>query len=129
MLTTRWAGTAYANAMAAATARDGALEAPVAALGTKPRRSDLCWRSIICEPGSYVNAAKLRIALARVPWKQIAIAPTDKDLVRALANLGKFDEARQMASVLRTVKAKTGNLLTNGNFSADPSFEIGRAHV
>src|SRR3546814_15845274 len=113
--------------MAAATARDGAVEALIDVLGPKPRWSDLYWRSIIGEPGSYVNAAKLRIALARVPWKQIAIEPTDKDLVRALANLGKFDEARQLASVLRPVKAKTGNLRTNGHFSADRSFEIGRA--
>src|SRR3546814_593685 len=66
MLTNSSAGTAYAKAMAAATARDGAVEALIDVLGPKPRWSDLFWRSTIGEPGSYVNAAKLRIALARV---------------------------------------------------------------
>src|SRR3546814_20936323 len=93
MLTNSSAGTAYAKAMAAATARDGAVEALIDVLGPKPRWSDLYWRSIIGEPGSYVNAAKLRIPLARVPWQQIAIEPKDTDLGGAE---GKSDGSGKM---------------------------------
>lgn len=122
MLTQSSAGSAYAKAMAAATARDGAVEALIDVLGPKPRWSDMYWQSVVGQPNSYVNAAKLRIALARSPWKQTAIEPTDKDLVRVLAGSGKFDEARQLASALGPVRAVSGNLLTNGNFSANASF-------
>jgi hypothetical protein len=122
MLTQSSAGSAYAKAMAAATARDGAVEALIDVLGPKPRWSDIYWQSVIGQPNSYANAAQLRIALARAPWKQTAIEPNDNDLVRVLAGSGKFDEARQLASTLGPVKAASGNLLTNGNFSSDPSF-------
>lgn len=122
MLTQSSAGSAYANAMAAATARDGSVEALIDVLGPKPRWSDMYWQSILGQPNSYVNAAQLRIALARGRWKQTAIDSNDKDLVRVLAGTGKFDEARQLASTLRPVKGITGNLLANGHFSAEPSF-------
>lgn len=122
MLTQSSAGTAYAKAMAAATARDGAVEALIDVLGPRPRWADLYWQSILGQPNSYVNAAKLRIALAREPWRQTGIEQSDKDLVRMLANAGKFDEAQKLALTLKSAKATTGNLLVNGKFSSDPSF-------
>lgn len=122
MLTRSSAAMAYGKAMAAATARDGAVEALIDVLGPKPRWSNLYWQLILEQPNSYVNAAKLRIALTKAPWKQTSIESTDKDLVRVLANAGKFDEARQLASTLQPVRTAKGNLLANGNFSAEPSF-------
>ncbi|MBN8844751.1 MAG: hypothetical protein J0H88_16040 [Sphingomonadales bacterium] len=122
MLTQSNAAMAYGKAMAAATARDGAVEALTGVLGPSPRWSDLYWQLVLGQPDSYVNASRLRIALARAPWKQTGIEPTDRDLVRVLANVGKFDEAQQLAHTLRPVDIARGNLLTNGYFSADPSF-------
>jgi hypothetical protein len=122
MLTNSSAAKTYGEAMAAATARDGAVEALIGLLGSRPRWSDIYWQSIIRQPDSYVNAARLRIALAQAPWKQTAIEPVDRDLVLVLANAGKFDEARKLASTLRPASVRTTNLLTNGDFSKDPSF-------
>ena len=121
MLANSDVGQVYGTAMADATAHDGAVEALIDILGPKPRWADQYWRLVAGRPDSFVNAAKLRIALTRKPWHQTVIEQSDKDIVLGLAGIGKFGEARQLADSLRPVKAATGNLLVNGGFAAEPS--------
>lgn len=121
MLANSEVGQVYGTAMADATAHDGAVEALIDILGPKPRWAEQYWRLVAGRPDSFVNAAKLRIALTQKPWHQTAIEQSDKDIVLGLAGIGKFSEARQLADSLRPVKAATGNLLVNGSFEAEPS--------
>lgn len=121
MLTNSDAGQVYGKAMAIATARDGAVEALVDILGPKPSWSDLYWQLVIGQPGSLANAAKLRAALVRKPWNQTAIEPTDRALVLALSNAGKFDEARQLAQALQPAKGAQKSPASDGRFYADRS--------
>ena len=119
MLTNSEASQAYGAAMAEATAQNGAVEALIDVLSPKPRWANTYWELVTRRPESLGNAARIRIALAREPWRQTDIQPTDEILVLGLAGIGRFNEARQLANALRPAKREKGNLLVNGSFAGD----------
>ncbi len=119
MLTNSEASLAYSTAMAEATARDGAVDALVDVLGPKPRWADIYWQLVVRRPGSLVNAAKIRTALAQGRWRQTEVERTDEELVLGLTGIGRFNEARQLADALHPTKRINGNLLNNGGFSQE----------
>lgn len=123
MLTNRDAGQIYAAAMADATARTGAVEALTPVIGPNPRWADQYWRLVVGRSDSLENAAMLRVAVAKKPWSQTAIGPTDNDLVSGLVNIGEFDRARQLVDVLQPGALRPqANLLMNASFAAVPTF-------
>lgn len=113
---------AYIRGMAEATAREGAAEALAPVLGPKPDWAGDYWEAVVQRRPSLVNAATLRMALARAPWHQADVTPHDKTLSIGLARIGEFETARRLSSALTGgVKAPTnGNLLQNGSFSRPP---------
>lgn len=121
MLTKESARQTYGTAMAKATARDGAVEALLPVLGSKPPWADQYWRLIAGNRDSLVNGAELRIELSRAPWLQTRVTPADDVLTRALVNAGQFQTAKRIAAALqpRLIK-QADNILRNGNFTAAP---------
>lgn len=71
---------------------------------------------------SLVNAAALRIALAKAPWNQSEITPNDRLLSIGLAKIGEFETARRLSSILVSgaQSTKSDNLLVNSDFSRSP---------
>lgn len=114
---------AYVGAMATITERDGAVAALTPILGNSPKWADYYWKQVAQRPPSLTNAANLRIAVSRPPWRQSVITDNDKGLTMALSNSGQFDIAHKLVQVLEKLSASrrgNGNLLANGNFSHQP---------
>lgn len=123
VLTNNELRTAYVGAMAAATAKDGAVEALAPVIGPSPVWADFYWKRVNQLEPSLANAAKLRVAVARAPWRQTAITETDEHLSLGLVNSGQFDAAYQLARGLGQRSASTGraaNLLVNSDFARQP---------
>ncbi|WP_235527164.1 hypothetical protein [Sphingopyxis sp. 113P3] len=113
----------YIGAMAQATARPGADATLAPVLGAKPSWSARYWKTVLGTPESLVNAAKLRIRVARAPWKQTDITDADPVLMLYLVRDGHFDTARQLSQVLgRPHQASTGqgDDVALANFSRQP---------
>lgn len=114
---------AYVGAMAQATAKDGAVEALTPIIGPSPVWADYYWKRVVQFRPSLANAAKLRIAVARAPWKQTEITPTDKVLSLGLVGGGQFDDAYRLAQSLArpdAPKGATTSLLVNSSFARQP---------
>lgn len=113
----------YGAAMADATAKEGAVAALTPILGVEPAWANYYWRLVVGRPASLVNAARLRSAIARAPWRQTEILPTDLRMMRRLAATGEFEVAHQLAHGLglRRSGSIANNLLTNGDFASAPA--------
>lgn len=111
---------AYGTAMAQATARNGAVEALTPIIGPRPAWDDYYWRLVVKQPASLVNAAQLRLAVARAPWSQLDVTLTDKQLLLALGRNGHLDAAYGLAVGLGLSRPAASNLLNNGDFGAAP---------
>lgn len=120
ILTNEGLRAAYIKAMAQATARPGAEAALAPVLGPDPKWADYYWRVVMTLPESVVNAAKLRVALARNPWKQTEIQDTDRFLATQLARFGHFGEARDFAIGMGQKLPTSANLVVNSDFDATP---------
>lgn len=121
MLTNDVARKGYSLAMADATARDDSIEALLPVLGAEPRWSDDYWKSVVTRPASLANAARIRMGLARRPWRQVELAKTDRELIGALVNDRQFGMAEKLAMALGLGKNGAG-LVRNGDFATAPSF-------
>lgn len=113
----------YVGAMAEATARNGAVEALLPVLGSKPSWAKYYWAAVASRAPSLANAATLRVAVSRPPWKQAEIMDTDYALAWRLVGAGQFDNARQLARMFEKGApniSPTNNLLVNGNFARQP---------
>lgn len=112
---------AYVSAMADATAKEGAVAALTPVIGPAPAWSDYYWQQVVQRPASLANAAKLRVAIAAAPWRQIEISRSDQYLSVGLVNRGQFDAAYALYAGLGLVREKrTANLLSNGRFDRQP---------
>ncbi|WP_152998586.1 hypothetical protein [Sphingopyxis sp. H115] len=120
MLTGVEARRVYGAAMAEATAKPGAVAALTPILGAKPRWADYYWTLVVGRPNSWVNAASLRGAVARPPYRQTAVSLTDQTLLARLVRVGKFAEAHALARDLGLRGSQGGALLQNGDFAAAP---------
>lgn len=120
MLTGVEARRVYGAAMAEATAKPGAVAALTPILGAKPRWADYYWTLVAGRPNSWVNAASLRGAVARPPYRQTDVTRTDQTLLARLVQVGKFAEAQQLASDLGLRRSHAGSMLYNGDFAATP---------
>lgn len=123
-LTNSDARAVYIGAMAEATARDGALEGLLPVLGPDPAWSQYYWNAVNQRAASLRNAAMLRIALTRAPWRQLATKPTDPVLVQQLAANKDFETAYRLVGALnpRSPSKRSGALLVNADFSSIPAF-------
>ncbi|ALH82294.1 hypothetical protein [Sphingopyxis macrogoltabida] len=121
VLTNEQARKTYILAMADATARPDAVEALLSVLGAKPRWADDYWRSVVTRPASLANAAALRMKLARGPWSQGALTPTDQTLIARLVNQRQFNTAERLALSLGLGHSNT-QLVRNGDFARSPLF-------
>ncbi|WP_432770547.1 MAG: hypothetical protein HEQ22_07360 [Sphingopyxis sp.] len=112
----------YVRAMALGTARPGALEALTPILGRNPAWADFYWLNVAAMPDSLVNAAQMRIAIARRPWGRSAVVDNDRRLLRALVRHGEFATAKNLVTQLAPAAARGDrrNLLSNGEFSRQP---------
>jgi hypothetical protein len=113
----------YIGAMAEATARSGAVDALAPVIGPRPAWSEFYWRSVVSRPNSLVNAAKLRVAIAKAPWRQTAVTPADKALASGLIQAREFDAALGLATGLGQASSSdhaSTNLLANANFARQP---------
>lgn len=109
----------YIRAMAQATARPGAEATLVQVLGPNPTWAGRYWNAVVTVPQSLVNAAKLRVLVARAPWRQTEIGDADRLLALRLTRNGHFDDARNLAVGLGQAgpkEAGTGNLVVNAQF-------------
>lgn len=114
---------AYITAMAEATAKEGAVEALVPVVGAAPSWSESYWQAVTSQQNSLPNAAKLRAAIARAPWRETRIMPTDQALSLGLVRIGRFDSLQELAAGLgqwKPSRAAAGNLLVNGDFGRQP---------
>lgn len=112
---------AYVGAMADATAREGAVAALTPVIGPAPSWSDAYWQQVIQRPASLLNAAKLRAAVARAPWRQATISRWDRYLSIGLTNRGQFDAAHALYKGLGLARERnSGNLLSDGDFERQP---------
>lgn len=121
MLTNDTARKGYSLAMADATARNDAVAALVPVLSTRPGWSEDYWESVVTRPNSLVNAAKLRMELARQPWRQVEMSKADSKMIVELVKNRHFDTAEQLAGTLG-LRTKRGELVRNGDFASSPSF-------
>ncbi|MGN6690703.1 MAG: hypothetical protein ACTHJU_07160 [Sphingopyxis sp.] len=114
----------YIGAMADATAREGALEGLLPVLGPDPAWAQYYWNAVNQRATSLRNAAVLRIALTRAPWRQIATKPTDPVLVGQLATNNDFETAYRLVGALnpRGSSEHSSALLVNADFSRAPIF-------
>lgn len=123
VLTNNEARTGYLTIMAEATARDGAVAALAPVIGPQPSWAETYWRAVLGKPASLANAARLRIAVARPPWKQTDITEADKQLVQQLVRGREFELAQQLAAALpRSGASRAGaaNLLGTENLARQP---------
>lgn len=123
ILTNREMRESYVGAMAQATARPGAIAALTPIIGESPSWANFYWRKLVRQPGSLVNGARLRVAVAGAPWQQTEIGPSDRDLSLALVNRGEFDVASDLAAALNAGSSQsraTASRLVNGNFARTP---------
>lgn len=125
MLTNNEARKSYIGVMAKATSMPGAVEALTPVIGAEPNWAPDYWRNVVQFPPSLVNAAELRIATTRSPWRQTSIGEMDERLVLGLVQYGHLDEAFALSERLAPAnwRDKTGaNRLINGRFAAQPHF-------
>ncbi|WP_139375846.1 hypothetical protein [Sphingopyxis flava] len=112
---------AYVSAMAEATAREGAVAALTPVIGSAPSWSESYWHQVVQRPASLLNAAKLRIAVAKQPWRQTNVSRWDRALSIELTNRGHFDAARALYEGLDLAReTRSGNLLSDGGFGRQP---------
>lgn len=113
----------YLVAMAQATAQDRSVDMLAPILGTAPAWADYYWPTVLDMPQSLVNAAKLRMAIAKKPWKQSELLPTDPQLVIRLANNREFVTALSLFQTLKPggSSRQAGNVLSDGDFAALPT--------
>lgn len=124
ILTNEGLRTIYIRAMAQATARPGAEEALARIIGPNPNWANRYWGAVVSVPESLENAVRLRVLIAKAPWRQTGISETDRGLSSILVKRGKFDAARQLAiglGVVASSPADGRNLLTNGGFERLPA--------
>lgn len=124
MLTSTGARKVYGAAMADATAKEGAVAALIPILGKKPRWSDFYWSLVADRPASLENGAKLRIAIARPPYKLTDVSFTDRRLIQGLVRTGEFDIAKQVQASLQAGASQSRsapNRLTNADFARQPA--------
>jgi hypothetical protein len=125
MLTNNEARKSYIGVMARATSMPGAVEALAPVIGAGPNWAPDYWRNVVQFPPGLANAAELRIAITRPPWRRTSIGEMDERLVLGLVQYGQFDEALALADRLAPAnwRDKAGaNRLINGRFAAQPHF-------
>lgn len=111
----------YIAAMADATAKEGAVAALTPVIGPAPSWSDSYWQLVVQRPDSLINAAKLRVAVARAPWRRAAISDADRQLSTGLTNRGEFDAAYALYKGLGLArKGRSGHLLSSADFERQP---------
>lgn len=125
MLTDEKVRNVYVAAMADGTAQDRSVAALVPIVGPGPAWSDYYWSAVLARPGSLVNAAKIRLAIARGPWRQKDMSSADQQLVANLVAVSEFEMARDLANVLK--RSKSGSkappaVLSGDIFSDAPVF-------
>ncbi|MGN6287787.1 MAG: hypothetical protein ACTHNA_00840 [Sphingopyxis terrae] len=110
------------NAMADATSRDGAVAALEPVLESDPRWADAYWEAVVQRRQSLVNAALLRMRIARKHSTQREISQSDKSLSGGLARIGAFETARRLYAALTgsDMASASGDVLQNSNFSRIP---------
>ena len=112
---------AYVGAMAQATGKAGAVAALAPVIGPEPSWSEFYWQQVVRYPASLANAARLRLAVAKQPWHQTDITPTDEKLMLALVSQRLFDTAQEFYRGLVNGRPMQGaNLLANGDFAKQP---------
>lgn len=120
-LTNPAARRAYLSAMADLTSRDGAVTKLVPVIGPAPSWSDTYWRAVIARKSSLANGARLRMEVAKLPWKQTEITDVDRLLVQQLVKVREFDLAQQLSGVLlRRPSVGDAILLDKGSFMHQP---------
>lgn len=115
--------TSYIRAMADATAQDGAVEAMLPVLGSRPSWAKYYWAAVAWRTPSLANATTLRVAVSRPPWNQTEIMEADYLLAKRLVDTGQFENARRLARLFEMQApdiSSTDNLLVNGNFARQP---------
>ena len=106
MLTDEKVRNVYIAAMADATAQDRSVAALVPIVGPAPAWSGYYWSAVLARPRSLVNAAKIRLAIARGPWpKKDDMLPVDQNLVTGLVSIREFEMAQSLAKVLKRGKS------------------------
>ena len=109
----------YISAMARATAMPAAVSTLAPVIGSQPSWADRYWNAVAGVPESLDNAARLRAAVARAPWRQAEISDADRRLARSLARHGQFDALRQMSAALNRSAGDRApqEILVNADFS------------
>ena len=110
----------YVGAMAEATAREGAVEALAPVVGSNPRWADYYWRQILRHPASFLNAARLRLAIAAAPWRRTELTETDQLLVWRLVGRSQFEAAYKLVAGLGGASKKNRDILANNEFARQP---------
>ncbi|WP_162290830.1 hypothetical protein [Sphingopyxis witflariensis] len=125
MLTNNEARKSYVGVIAQATSMPGAVEALTPVIGAAPKWAPDYWRAVVLHPQSLGNAAKLRLALVKRPWRQTTIDAMDERLVLGLVQYGQLDEAFALADSLAPLTWRARgqtNRLINGRFADQPHF-------
>lgn len=125
MLTDEKVRNAYIAAMAEATAQDRSVAALVPIVGPAPAWSDYYWSAVLARPRSLVNAAKIRIAIARGSWPKKDMTSADQQLVANLVAIREFEMAQGVASTLKRGQsgARSSSAILSGDvFSDAPVF-------
>jgi hypothetical protein len=111
----------YVGAMAEATAKAGAVAALTPVIGPEPSWSDFYWQQVVRRPTSLKNAARLRLAIAKKPWRQTEIKEIDEKLGLALVGRFQFDAAYNLyLGLAKGRESRNANLLVNGDFARQP---------
>ena len=114
----------YVSAMAEATSRDNSVATLAPVVGPNPSWAEFYWRTVANRPNSLVNAAKLRLAILKAPWRQTEIRSGDPELVAGLIKAQQFEAAIGLAEGLGQIaprEAGSGNRLINGDFARAPT--------
>ncbi|MBK6414352.1 hypothetical protein [Sphingopyxis sp.] len=117
MLTDETVRNVYIAAMAEATAQDRSVAALVPIVGPAPAWSDYYWSAVLARPRSLVNAAKIRIAIARGSWPKKDMTSADRQLVENLVAIREFEMAQGLARPLK--RGKSGSRASSAILSGD----------
>lgn len=117
MLTDEKVRDVYIAAMAEATAQDRSVAALVPIVGPAPAWSDYYWSAVLARPRSLVNAAKIRMAIARGSWPKKDMASADQQLVANLVAIREFEMAQGLARTLK--RSKSGSRSSSAILSGD----------
>lgn len=121
MLTDEKVRNVYIEALAEATAQDRSVAALVPIVGPAPAWSDYYWSAVLARPRSLVNAAKIRMAIARGPWPDRDMSLADQQLVANLVAIREFEMAQSLAKTLK--RSKSGSRATSAILSSDVFFD------